>query len=91
MFLRFFSVNSQNDDFEKVILSLKRDNENFLKENVLLKRETMSLNERISVLDKDMTSFKDKYEELLNKVIKFNKRIIIILFVDMCSSFNIIF
>ena len=53
---------------------MKKDNENFLKENILLKRETMSLNERISVLDKDMTSFKDKYEELLNKVIKFNKR-----------------
>ena len=42
---------------------MKKDNENFLKENLLLKNETISLNKRISVLDKDMTSFKDKYDE----------------------------
>ena len=59
-FSQISSINSQKDDFEKVISSLKKDNENFLKENILLKRETMSLNERISVLHKDMTSFKDK-------------------------------
>ena len=44
---------------------LKKDNENFIKENILLKKETMSLNERISVLHKDMSIFKIKYEEIL--------------------------
>ena len=62
IFLKFLYINSQKDDFEKIILSLKRDNENFLKENVLLKRETISLNSRISILDKEMSSFKIKYE-----------------------------
>ena len=32
-------LNSQRDDFEKVILSLKKDNENFLKENFCLKEK----------------------------------------------------
>ena len=35
------SINSQKDDFEKVISSLKKDNENFIKENILLKKETV--------------------------------------------------
>ena len=33
------SINSQKDDFEKVISSLKKDNENFIKENVMLKKK----------------------------------------------------
>ena len=48
------SINSQKDNFEKVISSLKKDNENFIKENILLKKEIVSLNERIFVLDKDI-------------------------------------
>ena len=52
---------------------MKKDNENFIKENVLLKKETLSLNERISILDKDMSSFKMKYEEILKNVTKFNQ------------------
>ena len=46
------SSNSQKDDFEKVISSLKKDNENLLKENSMLKKETISLNSRITILDK---------------------------------------
>ena len=49
--LQISSINSQKDEFEKVKSSLKKDNEHFIKENILLKKETMSLNERISVLD----------------------------------------
>ena len=52
---------------------MKKDSENFIKENILLKKETMSLNERISVLDKDMSVFKMKYEDILKNVTKFNK------------------
>ena len=67
------SINSQKDEFEKVISSLKKDNEKFIKENMLLKKETVSLNERISILDKDMSVFKIKYEEILKNVTKFNQ------------------
>ena len=52
---------------------MKKDNENLLQNNVLLKKESMSLNERISVLDKDMSIFKMKYEEILKNVTKFNQ------------------
>ena len=55
-----------------VISLLKKDNENFIKENVMLKKK-LSLNERISILDKDMSSFKMKYEEILKNVTKFNQ------------------
>ena len=59
--LQVSSINSQKDEFEKVISSLKKDNEKFIKENIFLKKETVSLNERISVLDKDISVFKMKY------------------------------
>ena len=49
------------------------NNENFLKENALLQRETISLSSRISILDKEMISFKIKYEVILKNVTKFNK------------------
>ena len=39
----------------------------------MLKKETISLNSRITILDKEMTSFKIKYEDLLKNVTKFNK------------------
>ena len=41
--------------------------------NMLLKKETVSLNERISVLDKDISVFKRKHEEILKNVTKFNQ------------------
>ena len=72
--LQCSSINSQQqDEFEKVISSLKIENEKFIKENIFLKKETKSLNERISILDKDMLVFKNKYEDLLQNVTKFNK------------------
>ena len=39
----------------------------------MLKTETLSLNERITVLNKDISSFKMKYEEILKNVTKFNQ------------------
>ena len=58
---------------KKIISSLKKDSENFIKENVMLKKETLCLNERITVLNKDISSFKMKYEEILKNVTKFNQ------------------
>ena len=39
----------------------------------MLKKETLSLNERITILNKDISSFKMKYEEILKNVTKFNQ------------------
>ena len=52
---------------------MKKENEKLIEENSTLNLVTSSLNSRISNLEKNISSFKVKYEDILKNVSKFNK------------------
>lgn len=49
---------------------LKRKNEILIQENILLKNKTTPLNSLISILDKDISCFKNKYQKILKNITK---------------------
>ena len=66
LFFEFKKISAKNKD-------LKKENNILIDENNLLKTEISSLNSRIFYLKKDIFSFKEKYEDILKNVTKFNK------------------